>query len=316
MADLPTFRPPETAFMGATFAADRDIGGANAVLFGAPHGTPYPGIDNQGYAEAANALRRSFGTDADWIDHWNFDFDGTLLNDGGYRLIDLGDLETEPLAGEGNRQVIEQATRAVLAAGAMPIMIGGDDSVPIPFFSGFADHGPITIVQVDAHIDWRDERRGEPLGFSSTMRRASEMPHVTGIVQVGMRGFGSARRREVDIAREWGAKIVPANAIHHSGIDAALRHVEPGARCVLTIDCDGLDAAIMPAVMAPTPGGLTYLQVLDLIAGLTAKADLVGVDMIEFVPELDPQGTSAITAAGILSNVIGRSAAKAGGSSA
>lgn len=310
MTDLPTFRPPETVFMGATPATGGHIDRADAVLFGAPHGTPYPGIDNRGYEDAANALRRSFGPDASWTDHWNFDFDGTLLNDGAYGLVDLGDLETEPLTGEANRQKIEQATRAVLGAGAMPIMIGGDDSVPIPFFAGFADHGPITIVQVDAHIDWREERRGEPLGFSSTMRRASEMSHVTGIVQVGMRGFGSARRQEVDTARDWGAKIVPASAVHHTGINAALQHVQPGARCVLTIDCDGLDAAIMPAVMAPTPGGLTYLQVLDLIAGLTAKADLVGVDMIEFVPKLDPQGTSAITAAGILSNVIGRSAAK------
>lgn len=310
MTDLPTFRPPETAFMGATLAADTQIDGADAVLFGAPHGTPYPEIDNRAYEDAANALRRSFGLDADWIDHWNFDFNGTLLNDGAYNLVDIGDLETESLAGAQNRRKIEQATRTILGAGAMPIMIGGDDSVPIPFFAGFADHGPITIIQVDAHIDWRQERRGEPLGYSSTMRRASEMPHVTEIVQVGMRGFGSARRQEVDFARDWGAKIVPASDIHHSGIGAALQHIRPGTRCVMTIDCDGLDAGIMPAVMAPTPGGLTYLQVLDLIAGVTANADLVGVDMIEFVPARDPQGTAAITAAGILTNVIGRSAAK------
>lgn len=310
MTDLPTFRPSEAVFMGATPATGEQMDAADAVLFGAPHGTPYPGIDNRGYEDAANALRRSFGPDASWIDHWNFDFNGTLLNDGAYSLVDLGDLETEALEGERNRQQIEQATRAILDTGAMPIMIGGDDSVPIPFFAGFADKGPITIVQVDAHIDWRDERHGEPLGFSSTMRRASEMPHITEIVQIGMRSFGSARRQEVEFARDWGARIVTASDIHHGGIETALRHVQPGARCIMTIDCDGLDPAIMPAVMAPTPGGLTYLQVLDLIAGVTAKADLVGVDLIEFVPALDPQGTSAITAAGILANVIGRSAAK------
>ena len=306
--DLPKFRPPSIPFMGA--ADDADISNADAVLFGAPHGTPYSGIDNRGHEDTANALRRTFGNEGDWVDHWNFDFDATLLSDDSYSLVDLGDLETEPQSGPDNRGKIEQATRAILQSGAMPIMLGGDDSVPIPFLAGFADAGPITIIQVDAHIDWRQERRGEPLGYSSTMRRASEMPHVKDIIQIGMRGYGSARRQEVDFALDWGAKIIPAHQVHHHGVETALKHIKPGSRCVLTLDFDALDPSIMPAVMAPTPGGLTYLQILDLLAGILDTADLIGVDMIEFVPERDPSGTAAITAAGLVSNVVGLSAKK------
>ena len=144
-----------------------------------------------------------------------------------------------------------------------------------------------------------------PLGYSSTMRRASEMAHVERIVQVGMRNFGSARRQEVEFARDWGAKIVTARDVHTHGIAAALAHVPEGARCVVTFDCDALDAGIMPAVMAPTPGGLSYFQAIDLLAGITGKAELVGFDMIEFVPGRDANGTAAITAAGIIANVVG-----------
>jgi agmatinase len=184
-------------------------------------------------------------------------------------------------------------------------MIGGDDSTPIPFIKALAPLGPLTIIQIDAHIDWRDERRGEPLGFSSTMRRASEMDHVKQIVQVGIRGLGSARRTEVEIARDWGATIIPARELHSKGIETVLQHLTPATNCMITIDCDGLDSAIMPAVMAPTPGGLTYYQTVDLIAAVSSTCNLVAFDMIEFVPTRDSTGTSAFTAARILANVIG-----------
>ncbi|MEO0620190.1 MAG: arginase family protein, partial [Pseudomonadota bacterium] len=149
-----------------------------------------------------------------------------------------------------------------------------------------------------------------PLGFSSTMRRASEMAHVTDIIHVGIRGIGSARREEVEAARAWGAKIVTAREIHRESMSTVLSRIPPGTRTVLTIDCDGLDAGIMPAVMAPTPGGITYNQMLELVHGLVTHTNLVACDMIEFVPERDPTGTAAITAARVLANIVGALARK------
>ena len=192
------------------------------------YGTPpYAGIDNRIHAATARVLRASFGGDRAWVDHWNFDFDGPLLGDSGFGFADLGDLPATPDDGPGNRARIEAATQAILAAGAVPVMIGGDDPVPIPFIAGFAEAGPLTIVQVDAHIDWRNQREGERLGYSSTMRRASEMAHVEAIVQVGMRGLGSARKAEVDDA--WpgepgscdGARIPPHRPRHASSPTSA-----------------------------------------------------------------------------------------------
>jgi agmatinase len=294
------FFPANPPFMGASPALP-----AGAAFFGAPHGTPYPDMDNRAHAGSAQAVRDSFGHDRTWVEHWNFDFGGKLLGDKGFRFADLGDLKTSPMDGPGNRAMITAAAQEILNGGAVPIMMGGDDSTPIPFLAAFAGRGPVTILQIDAHIDWRDGRRGERMGFSSTMRRASEMAHVERIVQTGMRGFGSARQAEVETARAWGAHFIPARALHRDGIDAVLDLIPPGTRVVVTIDCDALDPGIMPAVMAPAPGGLNYMQVTGLIEGVIAKASLAGLDIIEFVPARDAHAIAATTCASIISFTVG-----------
>ena len=297
-------KKPRASFLGSSFATSAEA--ADAVLFGAPHGTPYRGIDNRPYETAPNALRKALDPDKDFLDSWDFDVGGPLLGKAGtYRFKDLGDLPTAPKQAAKNRKLIEDCTRDILSHGAIPIMIGGDDSTPIPFIKAFSTKAPLTILQIDAHIDWRQERYGEPLGFSSTMRRAAEMAHVSKIVQVGMRGMGSAREEEVRAAEAWGARLVTAADFHLRGLGLALDHIEKGAPLLITLDCDGLDWSIMPAVTYPTTGGLTYTQVTRLIQAAIAKARLVGFDLIEFVPKRDQGGIGAFTAARIICNVIG-----------
>ena len=298
-----TFTPPTPPFIGAR--EETQIADADVVVFGAPHGTPYPGIDNEPHAGTAESLRQALSDDARWLDHWDFDLDGPLLGDGDFTVADAGDLQTSSLDGDGNRSLIRQASAQILDAGAIPLMIGGDDSTPIPFIEALAPLGPLTVIQIDAHIDWRDERRGEPMGYSSPMRRASEMSHVENMIQVGIRGLGSARRAEVETAKGWGSKIITAREFHRDGIDAVLKHLKSDSNCMITWDCDGMDPGIMPAVMAPTPGGLSYMQSIDLIDAVIRKARLVAFDLVEFVPERDPDGTAAITAARICANVLG-----------
>ncbi|MCR9257246.1 MAG: arginase family protein [Alphaproteobacteria bacterium] len=303
---MAAFNPPTSPF----FAADPAlaVGDADIVLFAAPHGTPYREFDNNALAGTADALRAALSDEADWPDHWDFDLGGPILGTPRARFLDAGNLPTQPLDGPGNRTLIRDATAEIVAGGAHPILVGGDDSVPIPFIEALAPLGPLTIVQVDAHIDWRDERRGERFGFSSTMRRASEMAHVERIVQVGIRGVGSARAGEVETARAWGAEIVTARTLHHEGLEAVLKHIPYGANCLITFDCDALDPSIMTAVVAPTPGGLGYTQAIDLVAGVAAKGRLAAFDLIEFMPDRDVAGLSALTAARLLANVVGHMA--------
>ena len=290
-------------FIGST--RSRTPTGFHAAVFGAPHGTPYPKIDNRVHATAPDAFRRALAEDGEWLDHWDFDVGGPLLADGACRVADLGNLPTKSKDGKGNRKLIEAQTRKILAAGAVPLVFGGDDSIPIPFIAGFSGSPPLTILQIDAHIDWREERYGERLGFSSTMRRASEQAHVWRIVQAGARGLGSARDAEVRDAKQGGAHIFTSRQIHHDGLKAVLEAIPPDSDCLITLDCDALDTSEMPAVAHPSPGGLTYMQVVDLIAGVAAKARIAGFTMVEFAPKKDRDGASAYTAARIAANVFG-----------
>jgi agmatinase len=284
----------------------------SAVIFGAGHGSTYPGKDSGGHALAADAIRAASQGDAPLIEHWDFDLGGPLFDGGPASCIDAGNIATTMTDNAGNRARIEAKTREVLSLPSVPILLGGDDSVVIPFLAGFADHGPVWILQIDAHIDWRDEVHGERYGYSSPMRRASEMGHVAGMVQVGLRSVGSARLTEIEAARRYGGRFVTAREVHAEGVEAALRHIPQGARAVVTLDCDGLDPGIMPGVAAPTPGGLTYTQAIDLIAGLGRRARIVGFDLVELYPPADIGGLSALTAARLLTNAIGTIVRQAG----
>jgi agmatinase len=205
--------------------------------------------------------------------------------------------------------VIEASVRQVLQAGATPVVLGGDDSVPIPVLAAYEQHGPIWIVQVDAHIDWRDERAGERMGWSSPMRRASEMPWVAGIVQVGARGVGSARPEDLRAARQWGAEIVTARHVHKEGIGDAISRLPVGVRSFVTLDCDALEPSCMPAVAAPVPGGLGYWQVVELLEGIASRSRIVGFDIVEFAPHRDVGNISALTSVRLVAHAINAIAA-------
>ncbi|MBY5437759.1 agmatinase [Rhizobium leguminosarum] len=276
-----------------------------AVIFAAAHGSTYPGKDSSGYALAADAIRAASQDDAPLLEHWDFDLGGPLFDGGPVSCIDAGDLQTTMHDNAGNRARIEAKTREVLELPAIPILLGGDCSVTFPFLAGFADQGPVWVLQIDAHIDWRDEVHGERYGYSSPMRRASEMPHVAGMVQVGLRSVGSARATDVEAAQHYGSRFVTAREFHAEGVEAALRHIPEGAQVVVTLDCDSIDPGIMPGVAARTPGGLTYTEVIDLIAGLGGRARIAGFDLVELYPPADIDGLSALTAARILVNAIG-----------
>lgn len=288
--------------MGTTTA--KTPKGADLAVFGACHGTPYKSIDNRVHQTAPDAFRIALKHDAEWVSHWDWDFEGPLLPSG-FKAVDLGNLATKSKDSRNNREKIRKTTASILEAGAVPLMFGGDDSTPIAFIEGFAGAAPITILQLDAHIDWRHEREGETMGFSSTMRRASEQSHVWRIVQAGARGIGSAREQEVQDARDWGSRIITSRSIHRDGINIILDHIEPDSDCVICLDLDVLDSSSMPAVAAPSPGGLTYLQLTDLLAAVAAKARIAGFSMVEFVEKRDLTGTSAFTAARIASHVMG-----------
>ena len=307
MADL---TEPTRTFCNVPFRADLTALDADVAVIGAPHGTPYkPGTPSHA-ANGAGAVRAALGWYSANPEQFDFDSDTNVF--GGARVVDCGDVAGDLDDGAANRRDIGAAVGAVITAGAVPLVLGGDDSVPIPVI-GAIDQHELTIVQVDAHIDWRDEIDGVREGYSSTMRRASEMAHVRHIVQIGARGPGSARASDRQDARDWGSEIYTARTVEICGIAPALEHVVEGTNVFLSIDVDGIDPSVVPGVILPAFGGLTYQQVLDVVHGVAARAWIAGAAFVEYVPEKDPSGVGAQAIARIASNVIaaiGRQLAK------
>jgi agmatinase len=280
-------------------------GPSQITVLGIEHATPYETGKPSHSAGGPAALRAALTTYNRLADHYDFDIGGLRPDS----AVDCGDLPGDPADPQGNREAITAAVRALLDVDAIPVVLGGDDSVPIPVFRAFEGRGPLTVVQIDAHLDWRDEVRGEKYGYSSTMRRASEMPWIRHMVQVGLRGIGSARAAEVADAQSWGSRLVPAADVHRYGIARVLDLVDANANCLVTLDCDGMDPSILPAVLAPAPGGLLYWHVLELLHGLAAKCRIVGFDLVEFMPSRDTTGLAALTAARLVCNAIAAIAA-------
>ena len=283
--------PPEIGFLGVPVETDLAHLQAEVAILGVPHGWSYPRPGVTADCSAApSAIRRRAARLARFHDHWDFDADGPM------RLrpcVDAGDLQGDAGDGQGNSTRIADAVAAILARGATPICLGGDDSVPIPIIRAFDGRGPLTILQVDAHLDYRDEVDGVRDGYSSAMRRASEMAHVERIIQVGLRGVGSARPADVEDSRAAGNLLITARELRERGVAWLLGQVPSDASVFVSFDGDGLDPSVMPAVSAPAPGGLSYTEAWDLLSGIRAR--LAGAVFTEYVPALDVNELSALT---------------------
>ena len=201
---------------------------------------------------------------------------------------------------------IEAGVRAILAAGAVPIVLGGDHSVNIPCINAFAGQDPFHLVQIDAHLDFVDERHGVRYGHGNPMRRAAEKPYVSGLSQIGIRNVSSTARDGYEDARAMGSDIVSVRQFRKMGVDAMLDRIPPETRYYVTIDIDGFDPSIAPGTGTPSHGGFLYYEVLELLDGLTKRGSIVGVDLVEVAPDYDLSGSTTTLAAQLLLNLIGR----------
>jgi agmatinase len=282
-------------------------GDADAAILGIPYGVPYPdpGL-TEGCAEAPAAIRARSLRLARFVGNHDFDLDGPMLPpDSAFRLVDAGDVDGRPDDGPGNLDRAEAAVASLVAAEVVPLVLGGDDSIPIPVLRAFAGHGPLTVLQVDAHLDFRHEVDGVREGYSSPMRRAAELGHVEQIVQVGLRGVGSARSEDVADALAAGNLLVTARELGERGVAWLTEQLPADASVFVAFDCDGLDPAVLPAVSGASPGGLSYDQAADLLAGVATRCRVVGAAFTELVPSLDATGMSSLVVVRLIMRLAG-----------
>jgi agmatinase len=301
-------RQPPLTFLYAKYAPDLNSLRADIAFLGIPYGEAYTYDDIvNDQTNGPSALRAASIKILRGLERYDFDLGGTLYDGRAICAVDCGDVRGDPLDRLGHVARAEQATRKILGCGALPVILGGDHAVPIPVLRAFDNSGPITLIQIDQHIDWRDEVNGVRNGLSSPIRRASEMAHVGEIFQIGLRATGSARLEEVRAARAYGAHLITAYELHEAGMDAILARIPDGGRYYLTVDMDGMDPSIAPAVNAPCPGGVTFAQARKLIHGLVRKGRVVGMDVVEITPKHDVNQITCITAGRLIVNLIGQS---------
>jgi len=221
------------------------------------------------------------------------------------RVVDCGNVTSDKFDVYEHYRRAEVAATKIFLAGATLITLGGDHGIPIPIMRALPKGEKITLVQVDAHMDWRDSVSGVSEGYSSPMRRASEMEWIGEMFQIGLRGVGSGRCEEVAAARAHGANLITAYEVHDHGMDAVLDRIPAGGPYYLTIDADGLDPTVMPAVNAPTPGGLTWVQMRKLIHGLVKKGRVLGMDLVEISPAHEIGNKTLVHAERMICNFIG-----------
>ncbi len=276
---------------------------ADAAILGAPYdfGTQYrPGARFGPRAIREASTLFSFGH-AGAYDHED---DVTYLPSD-IRIVDLGDADIVHTNTEKSHLNIETGVRKILAAGALPVVLGGDHSINIPCINAFDGEASIHIVQIDAHLDFVDERHGVRTGHGNPMRRAAEKDYVSGLSQLGIRNVSSTAKEGYDDARKMGSDILSVRQIRKLGLQAVLARIPEGARVYVTIDIDGFDPSIAPGTGTPSHGGFAYYEVLELLQGLARRCPIVGIDLVEVAPDYDHTGSTGFLAAQILLNFLG-----------
>jgi len=173
---MPT--PASPPFLGQPRISTQDIQPGDLVIPGVCEATPYiPGQASHA-AGGPMAVRRALAKYAGWTGHYDFDFGGQAIGGSDRRIVDIGDLDGDPDKPEKNRDRIANTVARIIDARGTPLVIGGDDSAPIAMNAGFDAQAPFHIVQIDAHLDWRNERKGITRIFLNPPDPARRAGHI------------------------------------------------------------------------------------------------------------------------------------------
>ena len=205
------------------------------------------------------------------------------------RVIDFGDAAVLPADPERSHAAIEATVAQVVAAGAIPVVLGGDHSITEPAVRAVADaHGPVGMVHFDTHTDTGTHVFGVERSHGTFIRRLVDGGHVDGsrYAQVGLRGYWPGEE-EFAWQAEHGITSLFMHDVRDLGIravvDRAIEAVGPGP-VYLTVDVDVLDPAFAPGTGTPEPGGMTPAELLLAVRTVAAALDLVGADVVEVIP--------------------------------
>ena len=245
----------------------------------------------QGPAIAPNRIREAFFCDsANLWTETGFDLSDNSL------WTDAGDLVLDGKAGEDAFQKIRSKVADLVAEGYPVLSLGGDHSVSYPAILAHAEaHAGLNILHIDAHPDLYGNMMGNPFSHASPFARLMESGQINRLVQIGIRTLNGHQREQ---AAKFGVEIHEMRDL--SGVSG----IAFDGPVYMSIDLDGLDPAFAPGVSHYEPGGLSTRQVLDIVHNF--QGHLIGADLVELNPHRDPGGITAMVAAKIVKELMGR----------
>lgn len=280
-------------------AAERD---RELVAIGVPYdeGTPYrSGARMAPRAIRDASMRLRFAT-ANGLDVFD------VQRRAGARLAarawDGGDVDVVPLDQQRTFQAISDAVAATRAAGAVPVLLGGDNSVTYPALRGLGD-GRATVVQLDAHLDYGEHYFGSAHGNSTPLRAARRGGYCARILHLGARGYDNTELSLRDSESD-GNLVVSAQECRQGAAAEAIAALAPGAPVYVSLDIDVADPSIAPGTGYLEPGGLDYPLLRGLLQALGARCELIGCELVEISPPYDVGATTALLGAQLLVDLL------------
>jgi agmatinase len=295
---VPTFVGVRT-FLGAPYVTNLEKLDADFAVLGVPFDEGTWGQPGERYGpremrEASQEYNHDLTEGFYYIDG-----DRTVLK--GKRWADVGDVEIWPTVPAQTNDKVTAAVKTILAHKAFPIVIGGDHSITYPSLRAF--NQPLTLIHIDAHLDTWNGAPGN-LDHASWVLRAAQLPQITKIIQIGMRGLANDPEA-VGNARKLHTQIITAEELHRRGVAWVLSQIAPTGNIYVSFDVDSMDPTLAPGTGTLEPGGLNFAEIDDLLMGIPTKGKLVGLDIMEVNPLRDSSGRTAQTAIRLMVDMFG-----------
>jgi agmatinase len=232
------------------------------------------------------SLRFAGGTPQDNPGFWDIDsgrryLDYEMAN---RRIVDVGDVDVIYTRPDKSWDNATEMVRAVLARGAMPVVLGGDHGISFGIARAFSE--PMSVVHFDAHIDYQPFVHGVVHSHGNPMRMITSLDTVDRIIQVGIRSFRTHQQDVLDSLGD-GNTVITVRQSRELGPEGIANLLPKGRPVYVSIDIDSLDPSIMPGTTTPEPSGFTYDELRDNLAALARHADVVGFDLVEVNPMVD-----------------------------
>jgi agmatinase len=220
------------------------------------------------------------------------------------RIVDCGDVDVIYTNRHQTFENITAAIRIILQRGAIPVVLGGDHGLTYPVVRAFEQ--PLSIVQFDAHLDFKPATEHVELSNGTPFKLISELPNIEKIVQIGIRSLRTSQD-DLEDARISGVTVLTVEDFRRDGIERALDALPAGVQTYVSIDADALDLPLVPGCASAELNGLTYRELRDAAFAVAAHSEVVGLDVVEINPMIDvPSGATSLIGAQLAMELMGR----------